>query len=226
MKKMIKPAFINTIPVMTGYLVLGIGFGVMLKAGGYGILWALIMSITMYAGSMQYVAVTLLTSGASLFTSALTTVMVNARHIFYGISMLPKYKGMGKRKLYMIFALTDETYSLLCHDNPDIPEDSKEDYCFLVSLFNHCYWITGCVLGAFLGTVIKFNSEGIDFVLTALFITVFIEQWKSERNHVPALIGVGASVICLLIFGGENFLIPAMLTIGVLLCVIKEKDDE
>lgn len=223
MKSTLKQSFIATIPVMTGYLVLGFGFGIILKSAGYGILFAFAMSLLIYAGSMQYVAVGLLTGGASLITAAVTTLMVNARHLFYGISMLSKYKGMGKRKPYLIFALTDETYSLVCHDNPDIDPEQRANYYFFVSLFNHTYWVLGSVLGAVAGTLIKFNSEGIDFALTALFVTVFVEQWLTTKKHAPAIIGVLVSVICLIIFGSENFLIPAMLVIALLLCLHKEE---
>lgn len=225
MKKIIKSAFTATIPVLTGYLVLGFGFGIILKANGYGILLAFMMSLLIYAGSMQYVAIGLLTSGTSLITVTLTTLMVNARHLFYGISMLDKYKNTGKRKPYLIFALTDETYSLVCNDNPDIPSDKRSDYYFFVSLFNQIYWIAGSLLGAAVGSIVRFNSEGIDFALTALFVTVFLEQWLTSKKHAPAIIGVMASVICLLIFGSENFLIPAMLVIAFLLCLYKEESD-
>ena len=223
MKKTIKQAFIDTVPVMTGYLVLGFGFGIILKANGYGTLLAFIMSSVIYAGSMQYVAIGLLTGGASLITAAFTTLMVNARHLFYGISMLEKYKGMGKIKPYLIFALTDETYSLVCNNNLQMTDKEKKSYFFFVSLFNHIYWIVGSVSGAVIGSVVKFNSEGIDFALTALFLTVFIEQWRTSRKHAPAIIGVGVSALCLLIFGSENFLIPAMLVISLLLCLYKEE---
>lgn len=222
MKNAIKSAFIATIPVLTGYLVLGFGFGIILKSAGYGILLAFAMSLLIYAGSMQYVAVGLLTSGASLITAALTTLMVNARHLFYGISMLSKYKGTGKWKPYLLFALTDETYSLVCSDNPDIKPEERSKYYFFVSLLNHIYWVTGSVLGAVAGTLVKFNSEGIDFALTALFLTVFLEQWLTAKRHIPAIIGVAASVICLILFGSENFLIPTMLIIALLLCLYKE----
>ncbi len=223
MRKIIKKSFIDTIPVLTGYLVLGFGFGIILKAGGYGIFLAFIMSLFIYAGSMQYVAIGLLAGGASLFTAALTTLMVNARHLFYGISMLGKYKNVGKRKPYLIFALTDETYSLVCGDNSEIPPEKRKHYYFYVSLLNHIYWVTGSVLGAVAGSVIKFNSRGIEFALTALFLTVFIEQWLTAQKHTPAIIGVGISVVCLIIFGSENFLIPAMLVIALLLCLHKEE---
>lgn len=178
------------------------------------------MSVFIYAGSMQYVTISLLTSGASLIASALTALMVNARHLFYGISMIEPYKGMGKYKPYSVFALTDETYSLVC--SGDYPEGvDKRKYCFLVSALNQLYWICGTLLGALAGTIITFNTKGVDFAMTALFITVFVEQWKSTKNHWPAVIGVCSSVICLLIFGRDGFLIPTMIVITIILSVGK-----
>ena len=212
MKKLTKKAFLSTLPVMAGYLVLGIGFGILLCSKGYHPLWAVAMSVLIYAGSMQYLAVDLLTGGASLITAALTTLMVNARHLFYGISMIEPYKDTGKYKPYLIFALTDETYSLNCGGVPQDVED-RPKYYFLVSLFNHCYWILGSTLGALLGAFLPFPTEGIDFALTALFVTVFVEQWISTEDHVPALIGVICSVLCLMLFGADSFLIPAMVLI-------------
>lgn len=214
--KTIKKAFIASLPVMAGYSVLSMGFGILLRAKGYGVGWALAMSGIIYAGSMQYLAVDLLAGGVSLITAALTTLMVNARHLFYGISMIDKYKNTSWKKPYLIFALTDEVYSLNCGDLPqDIENPSL--YYFLVSLFNQCYWVTGSVIGSLLGSVIPFNTEGIDFALTALFVTVFVEQWKSTKNHIPALTGILTSVICLLIFGADNFLIPTMILITAVL---------
>lgn len=223
MKKIIRKALIDTFPVMTGYVCLGFGFGILLHSAGYGIFEAFVMSVTMYAGSMQYIAVGLLTSGASLLTVALTTLLVQARHLFYGISMLEKYQNVGKRKLYLIFALTDETYSLMCNDHSDIPLSSRKDYYLAVSMLNHSYWITGCVLGATVGTLVNFNSEGIGFVLTALFVTIFLEQWLGTKKHAPAIIGVVASVLCLVIFGGDKFLIPTMVAFAILLSFYKEE---
>lgn len=219
MKKTIKYALMKSLPVMAGYIVLGIGFGILLKKAGYGLFWSFLMSLTIYAGSMQYVAVSLLTSGASLISVALTTVMVNARHLFYGISMIDKYEDAGRKKPYLIFSLTDETYSILCND--DTPEElDKQWYRFFVSLFNQCYWISGCVLGSFIGTLFTFETAGIDFSMTALFVTVFVEQWLTTKNHWPALIGLTCSILCLAIFGAGNFLIPTMILITiVLLCV-------
>lgn len=214
--KTVKKAFIATLPVMAGYSVLSMGFGILLQSKGYGVGWALAMSCFVYAGSMQYLAVDLLAGGVSLITAALTTLMVNARHLFYGISMIDKYKNTSWKKPYLIFALTDEVYSLNCGDLPD-DVDNPSLYYFLVSLFNQSYWVIGSVVGSLLGSVIPFNTQGIDFSLTALFVTVFVEQWKSTKNHVPAVTGVVVSVICLLIFGADNFLIPSMILITALL---------
>ena len=222
MKSNAKIAFLSTLPVMAGYVVLGTGFGILLSSKGYGPLWTLAMSIFIYAGSMQYLAVDLLAGGAGLITAALTTLMVNARHLFYGISMIGKYRDTGWRKPYLIFALTDETYSLNCGALPAGVEDAPA-YYFLVSLFNHCYWVLGSLLGAVLGFVIPFNTEGIDFALTALFVTVFVEQWLSTKDHIPAIIGLCASVVCLAVFGSGNFLIPAMVLITALLALYGKK---
>lgn len=215
MKQDIKRALKDTIPVFSGYIVLGMGFGILLAAKGYGIWWALAMSLFIYAGSMQYLAIDLLSGGASLLSAALTTLLVNARHLFYGISMVDRYKGAGKKKPYLIFALTDETYSLVCNT------EGSHRYCFLVSLFNQIWWVTGSVLGSLVGEVLPFSTEGIDFALTALFVTVFVEQWKSTKDHLPAIIGVLASVVSLLLFGADNFLIPAMALITAALLVLR-----
>ena len=222
MKSNVKTAFLASVPVMAGYVVLGTGFGILLSSKGYSPLWSLAMSLFIYAGSMQYLAVDLLTGGASLITAALTTLMVNARHLFYGISMIDKYKDTGTFKPYLIFALTDETYSLNCGNLPEgVTEPSA--YYFLVSLFNQCYWVAGSLLGAALGAMIPFNTEGIDFALTALFVTVFVEQWLSSKDHIPALIGVISSVVCLMLFGTDGFLIPAMVLITALLALYGKK---
>ena len=225
MKSLVKRSFLDTLPVMAGYLFLGTGFGMLLHSKGYSILCAAAMSIFIYAGSMQYLAVDLLSGGASLIAAAITTLMVNARHLFYGISMIDKYKGCGWRKPYLIFALTDETYSLNCGGAPEDVSDSKT-YFFLVSLFNQCYWVTGSMLGVLVGSILPVSTEGIDFALTALFVTVFVEQWKSTGDHIPAMIGVLASVLCLLLFGTGNFLIPAMVLITVALTLYQSRRED
>ena len=206
----IRKAFIASVPVMAGYIVLGAGFGIVLETKGLGLIWAVAMSVFIYAGSMQYVAIELITGGASLITTALTTLMVNARHLFYGISMVDKYKGAGKKKPYLIFALTDETYSLVCSDESVKDVNNKYLYYFTISLLNQIYWITGTVIGSLSGRMINFSTEGIDFALTALFVTIFTEQWISEKNHGPAIAGLASSILCLVVFGKDNFLIPAM----------------
>lgn len=221
----VRAAFLDTLPVMTGYVFLGFGFGILLHQSGYGVLWAAAMSLFIYAGSMQYVAVSLLSSGAGLLTAALTTFVVNARHLFYGISMVDAYKGTGKRKPYLIFALTDETYSLVSK-NQVPPGISRYGYCFLVSLFDHIYWVSGTVLGSLAGSLIPMNYEGIEFVLTALFVTIFVEQWLSTKNHLPAITGVVSTLVCLLLFGKDVFLIPSMVVIALLLALMRKTGKE
>lgn len=217
-KETIKYSLKASLPVMAGYLVLGAGFGILLESKGYGWWWAAFMSLTIYAGSMQYVAIDLLSAGASLITSAIMTLMVNIRHLFYGITMLEKYKNTGLKKPYLIFALTDETFSLVC--SADLPKniDTNKYYLF-VSLFNQCYWVFGSIFGGLIGGAVAFNSAGIDFSMTALFIVIFIEQWEKTKQHLPAITGVVISIICLLIFGTSNFLIPSMIAITIALFI-------
>ena len=219
----IKKAFYKTIPVMAGYIVLGIGFGILLHNAGYGMIWAFAMSALIYAGSMQYVGIGLLTGGASVVTTIITTIMVNARHLFYSISMIDKYKDSGKYKPYLIFALTDETYSLLCDDDGEA-NGSINRYRFFVSLFDQCYWVLGSVIGSLLGSMIRFSTAGIEFSMTALFIASFTEQWIESDNHLPAIVGIVSTVMCLVVFGKENFLIPSMLLITVLLTILRGKE--
>lgn len=216
----IRYALKRSLPVMAGYIVLGMGFGILLTSKGYSVVWAFLMSLLIYAGSMQYVAVDLLTGGASLISAALMTLMVNARHLFYGISMIDRYRGTGKKKPYLIFSLTDETYSLVC--SGDVPEGiDQKKYFFWVSLLDQSYWVMGSTLGGVIGSMLTFNTAGIDFSMTALFIVVFIEQWKGTKDHASALIGVGASVLCLAIFGADNFLIPSMAAITAALTLLR-----
>ena len=215
-KRHLKAVFLDTVPVLTGYLFLGMGFGILLTESGYGVLWALAMSIFVFAGSGQYLAVSLLANSSGLLSAAIATLLVNARHLFYGISLLEKYKGTGKKKPYLIFALTDETYSLVTQNEP--PEGmSRHSYCFTVSMLDHIYWITGCTLGALVGQFIPINYEGIEFVLTALFVTMFVDRWLTNKDHFPAMVGVCATFVSLLLFGSEFFLIPAMVLIAQLL---------
>jgi 4-azaleucine resistance transporter AzlC len=224
-KVMYKKAFIKTIPVMAGYMVLGMGFGILLRNAGYGALWAFAMSTFIYAGSMQYVGIGLLTGGAGIVTTIITTIMVNARHLFYSISMINKYKDSGKYKPYLIFSLTDETYSLLCDDEGADNEDTDR-YRFLVSAFNQTYWVTGSVLGSLLGTVIPFSTAGIEFSMTALFIASFTEQWITSKDHIPAVIGIISTLFCLIVLGTDIFLIPSMLLITLILSLIRKREEK
>lgn len=223
-KTTVRTAFLDTVPVMTGYVFLGFGFGILMHQNGFGVLWAAAMSLFIYAGSMQYVAVPLLASGAGLLTAALTAFVVNARHLFYGISMVERYKGAPK-KPYLIFALTDETYSLVSQIQ-ESDDASRHGYCFLVSLFDHCYWVGGTILGSLAGSLIPINYEGIDFVLTALFVTIFVEQWLSTKDHSPAVIGAASTALCLLLFGADVFLIPSMGLIAGLLILLRAPKKE
>lgn len=216
-KQLLKTVVLTTVPVMAGYLILGMAFGILLADKGYNVLWALLMSTTIYAGSMQFVAVDLLSSGAAFLSAALMTLLVNARHLVYGISMLTKYRDMGKAKPYLVFALTDETYALLCSDPPE-GVDRKWFY-LLVSACDQLYWIVGSVLGTLIGSALTINTDGIDFAMTALFVVIFVEQWLTNRDHVPALLGLGLTLVCLLIWGAERFLIPAMVLIVLVLSV-------
>ncbi len=214
-------AFKQTIPVMLGYLVMGMAFGLLLENVGYNALWAFGISVIVYAGSMQFVLVDLLAGGASILTSALMTLSVNSRHIFYGLSFIERFKNMGARGLYMIFSLTDETYSLLC--GTKVPADLNEnDVFFTIAWMNHSYWITGCVLGALIGSWIAFDTTGADFAMTALFVVIFIEQWRGAKSHLPALAGLICGVVCLLIFGPDQFILPSLvMTVGVLFLLRK-----
>ena len=202
-------AFPVTLPVMAGYLVLGLGFGVLMSARGFGPVYALLMSVCIYAGSMQYVAVELLTGGAGLLSAALMALLINARHLFYGVSMLPHYRGAGRLKPYLMFSLTDETYSLLCRG--DVPAGvERHPFYFFVSLFNQGYWVLGTLLGAVAGRVLPFDFAGIEFSMTALFLVIFTEQWLTARDRRPAALGVLCSVVSLLLFGSDGFILPAM----------------
>ena len=220
--KTVRAAFIKSLPVMGGYLILGTGFGILAWNNVYGLPWAFAMSLLMFAGSMQFVGVGLLAGGASVLTVILTTIMVNARHLFYSISMFGHYKDAGRYKPYLIFGLTDETYSLLCDGKT--PEGTDPGlFRFLVSLFNQAWWVTGSLAGALLGGVLPFSTAGIEFSMTALFIASFTEQWITMKDHLPALTGLFGTLACLLAFGPERFLIPAMLLITLVLTLLRNR---
>ena len=208
-KRALKAAFPQTLPVMAGYLVLGFGFGVLLTSRGYAFWWGLVMSVFIYAGSMQYVTIGLLTSGATLLSAALMTLMINARHLFYGISMLDEYRDAGRKKPYLIFSLTDETYSLVCR--AQVPQGvDKGWYYFFISALNHSYWVMGSLLGSLAGELMNFDARGVEFSMTALFTVIFTQQWLDARDKRPAVIGLTSALMSLLVFGRERFLLPAM----------------
>lgn len=217
-KRTLKTAFLATIPVMTGYLVMGMALGILMADKGYGWWWSALMGLAIYAGSMEFVAVNLLSGGATVISTAIMTLLVQARHLFYGVSLLEKYRGAGRVKPYLIFGLTDETYALACSGAPEGLD--KRKYYFFITLFDHVYWITGSVIGGILGAAINFDTRGLDFAMTALFIVIFTDQALSMPDHVPAVIGVVSALVCLLIFGTENFLIPSMLLITALLLAL------
>ena len=215
-KAAFKAAFPHTLPVMTGYLFIGIAYGVMFADKGNNFLWAGLMSLLVYAGSGQYLAVNFFDPSVSLFQVVFLTFMVNVRHIFYGLSLLDKFKVSGKKKPYMIFSLTDETYSLyFLTKTPSNVDEGK--FLFALSILDQSYWVIGSMIGGLAGTLIPFDSTGIDFAMTALFIVIFVEQWLEKKNRFPAIIGVVASVISLLIFGKDSFILPAMIIIMIVL---------
>lgn len=224
-KKTFKRAFRDSLPIMAGYLALGIGYGVLLQSKGYSFWWAILMSVTMFAGSGQYAGVDFMASGASLLTTGFMTLIINCRHFFYGVSLLEKYRGTGAAKPYLIFGLTDETYSITATTVLEDDVNPKRYYLFLTAL-NHSYWITGCVLGAVLGMFLPFSSEGIDFAMTALFIVIMVEQWLSSKEHLPAILGVATTVVCLLVFGAEYFIVPALFLIAAELMLFRKKQDK
>lgn len=218
----LRAAFPHTIPVMMGYLFLGFAFGVLLQTKGYNFIWAILMSFLIYAGSMQFVAINFFTGGVSILSMILITLMVNIRHVFYGLAMLTKFKDTGKKKPYLIFSLTDETFSLLC--SAKAPDGvNKGWFLFFISLLDQIYWVAGSALGGLLGAVLPFNTKGIDFAMTAFFVVIFVEQWKSNKNHIPALTGLIGSAICLIVFGASNFILPSMFVIVLVMTVFRKK---
>lgn len=214
--KAFQAAFPFTIPVLTGYLFIGIAFGVMYQEKGYNFLWAILMSILVYAGSGQYLAVNFFVPGVNLFQVIFLEFMVNVRHIFYGLSLLERFRDMGKKRFYMIFSLTDETYSLFFLTK--VPKGVDEHkFLFAIAAMDQIYWIVGSAIGAFAGSMIPFDTTGIDFAMTALFVVIFVEQWLTSENHIPALTGLVAGMGCLFIFGSSNFILPTMICIMIVL---------
>ena len=215
-RKALKAAFPYTIPIFAGFWFLGITYGIFMNKSGFSFWYPMLMSMTIFAGSMEFLTVNLLLGAFNPLQALTLTLMINARHLFYGISMLDKYAGTGWKKIYLIFGLCDESFSINC--TADIPDDVDRGwFMFFVTLLNQLYWVSGSTLGGLFGSLIHFNTEGLDFVMTAMFMVIFLEQWLKDQQHTGALLGLGLSAVCLLVFGAEDFVIPAMAAIlGVL----------
>ena len=214
-----REAFKTSLPIMVTFVVLGIGYGLLMEKSGYGPLWSLASGLIIFSGTVQFVSVTMLGSG-SVLMAAVTALMVAARHIFFSISMIGRYRSEGRKKWYLYYALCDETYAMLSRD--EMPKGVNiSAYRFLVTLFDQSAWVLGSVLGGLIGTMLSFDSTGIDFAMTALFTTVFLEQWLSSENHIPAVLGVAATLVCRILFGRDLFLIPAMIIIIAVLTIAR-----
>ena len=221
-RKAFKAALPYTLPICIGFIVLGMSYGFLMRSKGFPLIYPMLMSLFIFAGSMEFVTVNLLLSDFNPLHVFFLTLMVNARHIFYGISMLDKYKNCGWKKPYLIFGMCDETFTVNCAVTP--PEDvDKGWFMFFITLLNQIYWVSGATLGALLGYIIHFDASGIEFVMTALFVVMFINQWEETKEHTPALMGLGCSLLCLVIFGSSNFIIPAMILIVLCLSLCKGK---
>ena len=224
MKSSFKSAFPQTLPVLAGYVSLGIAFGILLRDAGYGVIYAFLMSLFVFAGSAQFLCVELLVANATLPQVAFLIFLLNFRHFFYGLTMISHYRNV-KNKWYLIFGLTDETYALLSANK--IPSTvEKSDFYFAVTFLNHIYWISGSVIGSLVGALIPFDMTGIDFAMTALFAVLVVEQWKSHSKHFPAILGFSVSILSILIFGAENFIIPTLIIICVILLLVKNQLEE
>ncbi|MDD3570188.1 MAG: AzlC family ABC transporter permease [Lachnospiraceae bacterium] len=225
MKDTLRYSFIKTLPVMCGYLFTGLAFGLLLQNAGYSFAWAFLISLVVYAGSMQFVLVTLLTGNVSLPTVAIMTLLINSRHAFYGLSFIEKFKKMGKLYPYMVFSLTDETYSLLCSTIP--PKRYKENWSyFFIAFLDQCYWLIGSVAGGIIGKVIPFDMTGIDFAMTALFTVIFVEQWIDAKSQIPAITGVVSGLIFLIILGPSKFILPSLVVTVFILNILRNTLDE
>ena len=216
MKKAFKCAFPYTIPIFAGFWFLGLTYGIYMNVNGFSFLYPMLMSQTIFAGSIEFIAVNMLMGAFDPLQAFAMTLMINARHLFYGIAMLDRFRGMGWKKIYLIFGMCDESFSI--NYTADIPEDVDRGwFMFFVTLLNHFYWFSGATLGGIFGSFLHFSTEGLDFVMTAMFVVIFLEQWLKEKNHVSAICGLVVSLLCLILFGADQFMVPAMLAIlGVL----------
>jgi len=225
LKKAFCTAFPHTIPIFAGFWFLGMTYGIYMNVSGFSFLYPMLMSLIIFAGSIEFVAVGMLLGAFNPLQAFVMTLMINARHLFYGISMLDRYRGTGWKKFYLIFGMCDESFSI--NYTAKIPEDVDRGwFMFFVTLLNHLYWFTGATLGGVFGSLIHFNTEGLDFVMTAMFVVIFMEQWMKEKRHTSAVLGVGLSLVCLLVFGAENFIIPSMLAILGVLTLMRKKNEK
>lgn len=221
LKKAFKAAFPHTIPILAGFLFFGITFGILMNVSGFSFLYPMIMSVAVFAGSVEFVTVSMLLAPFDPLQAFVMALMINARHFFYGISMLGKYSGTGLKKIYLIYGMCDESFSI--NYSADIPQDVDRGwFMFFVTLLDQIYWFAGSTIGGIFGSFVKFNTQGLDFVMTAMFVVIFIEQWKKERNHVSSLLGLILPLICLVIFGADKFMIPSMLAIIAALTVLQK----
>ena len=220
LKKAFTAAFPYTIPIFAGFWFLGITYGIYMNVSGFSFWYPMLMSITIFAGSIEFVTVNMLLGAFNPLQAFAMTLMINARHLFYGISMVDKFPGVGRKKFYLIFGMCDENFSI--NYTADIPEDVDRGwFMFFVTLLNHFYWFSGATLGGIFGSLIHFNTEGLEFVMTAMFVVIFMEQWLKEKNHMSSILGLIISLICLIAFGADNFIIPAMLAILAVLSLLR-----
>lgn len=219
-RKSFRCAFPHTIPIFAGFLFLGMTYGIYMQVSGFSFWYPCLMSLTIFAGSVEFITVNLLLGAFNPLQALALTLMINARHLFYGISMLDRYKGTGWKKPYLIFGMCDESFSI--NYTADIPADVDRGwFMFFVTFLNHLYWFSGATLGGIFGSLIHLNMEGLDFVMTAMFVVIFLEQWLKEERHESSLIGLGLSLACLCVFGADGFIIPAMLAILALLTFLR-----
>lgn len=220
-KKAFRCAFPYTIPIFAGFWFLGLTYGIYMNASGFSFWYPMLMSLTIFAGSVEFVAVNMLLGAFSPVQALAMTLMINARHLFYGISMLDRYRGTGWKKVYLIFGMCDESFSI--NYTAEIPDDVDRGwFMFFVTLLNHFYWFSGATLGGIFGSFLTFNTEGLDFVMTAMFVVIFMNQWMKEEKHTSSLLGLSLSFLCLAAFGADNFIIPAMLAILAVLTILQK----
>ena len=218
--KALKAAFPYTIPIFAGFWFLGLAYGIYMNVSGFSFWYPLCMSLIIFGGSLEFVAVTMLLSPFAPVQTLVMALILQARHLFYGISMLEKYRGLGWKKFYLIFGLCDETFSINC--TAEVPEGvDKGWFYFFVTLLNHLYWVSGSTIGGIAGSLLQFDTEGIGFVMTAMFTVIFLEHWLGEKHHDPALLGLGVSALCLALFGADSFLLPSMACLLALLTFLR-----